>query len=85
MAPTGSAAEPKEQGMFPNTHPDIMGQLVNDRIASLRADAERLHAGRPVLARRRPARIAEPAADLSRVDPAQVPETAEDAKADRAA
>ena len=51
MAPTGSAVEPKEQGMFPNTHPDIMGQLVNDRIASLRADAERLHAGRTVLAR----------------------------------
>jgi hypothetical protein len=82
MVATGSAVEPKEHGMFPNTHPYIMGQLVNDRIASLRADAERLHAGRPVLARWRPARIAEPAADLSRVHPASVPE---DTKADWAA
>jgi hypothetical protein len=84
MAATGNDRT-KEQHMFPNTHPYIMGQLVNDRITSLRADAERLH-GRPSFrAGRRAARTVEPAADLSRAYPPSVPETAESAKAHRAA
>jgi hypothetical protein len=60
--------------MFPTAHPDIMGQLAN-----LRAAADRYRLGRPFLARWRPARVIEPAADLSRVV------SAEAARADRAA
>jgi hypothetical protein len=56
--------------MFPTAHPDIMGQLANERAAGLRAAAARYRLGRPFLARWRPARIVEPAADLSRVVPA---------------
>jgi hypothetical protein len=62
-------------------HPDISGQLARDRIASLRADAERYRQARPLLARWRPARFVDPAGDLSRgaaADP-------EPAKAGRAA
>ena len=51
--------------MFPTAHPDIMGQLANERAA-----ADRHRFGRPFLARWRPARVIEPAADLSRVVPA---------------
>jgi hypothetical protein len=67
--------------MFPTAHPDVTGQLANERAAGLRAAAARYRAGRPVLARWRPARFIEPAGDLSRV----VPETAETANAGRAA
>jgi hypothetical protein len=55
--------------MFPIAHPDIMGQLANERAADLRAAADRHRLGRPFLARWRPARIIEPAADLSWVVP----------------
>ena len=55
--------------MFPVAHPDVMGQLANERAASLRADAERYRLGRRFLARWRPARIVEPSADLSREVP----------------
>jgi hypothetical protein len=65
--------------MFPTAHPDFTGQLANDRAASLRAAAHRYRLSHPFLARWRPARIVEPAADLSRVVPAA------SAKADRAA
>jgi len=33
--------------MFPAAHPDIMGQLARERVAELRADAERHRRGRP--------------------------------------
>jgi hypothetical protein len=56
--------------MFPNAHPDIMGQLANQRAADLRADAERFRRARPFLAGWRKARFVEPVADLSRVSPA---------------
>jgi hypothetical protein len=69
--------------MFPNAHPDIMGQLANQRAAALRADAERLRRGRPFLAGWRKARFVEPVADLSRVTPAAA--EAEAAEAGRAA
>jgi hypothetical protein len=42
--------------MFPTAHPDIMGQLANERAAGLRAAADRYRLGRPFLARWRPAR-----------------------------
>jgi hypothetical protein len=71
--------------MFPATHPDIMGQLASDRVAALRADAERHRRSRPFLASWRNARFVEPAADLSRVSPAAVPEATEAAEAGRAA
>ena len=71
--------------MFPTAHPDIMGQLANERAAGLRADAERYRRGRPFLASWRKARFVEPAADLSRVLPAAAPEAAEAAEAGRAA
>ena len=71
--------------MFPVAHPDIMGQLANDRIAALRADAERHRRVRPSLAGWHKARFVEPAPDLSRVSPAAVPEAAEAAEAGRAA
>ena len=71
--------------MFPAAHPDIMGQLARERVAELRADAERHRRGRPFLASWRKARFVEPAADLSRVLPAAAPEAAEAAEADRAA
>ena len=71
--------------MFPSAYPDLMGQLANERAASLRAEAERYRRGRPIVARWRPARFVEPAADLSRVLPAAAPEAAEAAEAGRAA
>jgi hypothetical protein len=55
--------------MFPTAHPDISGQLANDRVAALRAAAERYRRSRGLLAMWRPARVIEPAADLSRVVP----------------
>ena len=55
--------------MFPTAHPDLMGQLANERAAGLRADAERVRWSRRALATWRPARFVEPAADLSRVTP----------------
>jgi hypothetical protein len=67
--------------MFPTAHPDLTGQLADARAAGLRADADRHRGSRPLLARWRPARFVEPAADLSRVAP--VP--AEAAQAGRAA
>jgi hypothetical protein len=70
--------------MFPTAHPDIMGQLANERAATLRSDAERYRRGRPFLASWRKARFVEPAADLSRVSPTAAPEP-ETAKAGRAA
>jgi hypothetical protein len=69
--------------MFPVAHPDVMGQLANDRVASLRADAERYRLARPFLARWRQARIVEPSADLSRTVPS-APHVAV-SKTDRAA
>ena len=69
MAATGTTFRTKEQPMFPNAHPDIMGQLANQRAAALRADAERHRRSRPFLASWRNARFVEPAADLSRVPP----------------
>jgi hypothetical protein len=54
--------------MFPTAYPDISGQLANDRVAALRAAAERFRRSRG-LAMWRPARVIEPAADLSRVVP----------------
>jgi hypothetical protein len=79
MAATGTTFRTKEQPMFPTAHPDFTGQLANDRAASLRAAAHRYRLSHPFLARWRPARFVEPAADLSRVAPAA------SAKADRAA
>jgi hypothetical protein len=69
--------------MFPVAHPDLMGQLANDRVAALRAAAERYRLSRPLLARWRPARFIEPDADRSRVVPA--PAVAEASEAHRAA
>jgi hypothetical protein len=60
--------------MFPTAHPDLVGQLADERAASLRADAERVRRSRPILARWRPARFVEPAGDRSRVVPATAPE-----------
>jgi hypothetical protein len=73
--------------MFPTAHPDIMGQLANERAAGLRADAERYRRGRPFLASWRKARFVEPVPDLSRVSPSTAPESAgaETAKAGQAA
>lgn len=73
--------------MFPTAHPDVMGQLANERAAGLRAAAARFRGSRPVPAGWRPARFVEPAADLSRVSPtaASEPAEAETAKAGRAA
>jgi hypothetical protein len=55
--------------MFPTAYPDISGQLAKDRIAVLRAAADRSRRSRGLLAMWRPARVIEPAADLSRVVP----------------
>ena len=55
--------------MFPTAHPDLGGQLANERAARLRADAERHRRSHPPLARWRPARFVEPSADLSRNAP----------------
>src|SRR5512133_3171696 len=63
--------------MFPTAHPDIMGQLANERAAPLRSDAQRYRRSRPFLASWRKARFVEPAPDLSRVSPAAVAEAAE--------
>jgi hypothetical protein len=71
--------------MFPAAHPDVMGQLASDRVAALRADAQRYRRSRPFLASWRKARFVEPSADLSRVSPAPVPEATEAADAGRAA
>jgi hypothetical protein len=60
--------------MFPTAHPDISGHLANERAAGLRTAAAHYRAGRPVLARWRPARFVEPS-DLSRVVPTPVTET----------
>jgi hypothetical protein len=57
--------------MFPTAHPELTGQLANQRAAGLRADADRHRRSRPLLARWHPARFIEPAADLSRVAPAE--------------
>jgi len=69
--------------MFPTAHPDLMGQLARERAASLRADAGRYRRGRPIVARWRPARFVEPAADRTRVTP--VPEPLQTPRTDRAA
>jgi hypothetical protein len=69
--------------MFPSAYPDLMGQLAKERAASLRADAQRYHQRRPILATWRPARFVEPAADRSRVVP--VPEPIQIPRTDRAA
>ena len=69
--------------MFPSAHPDLKGQLAQERAASLRAEAERYRRGRPIVARWRPARFVEPAADRSRVTP--VPEPVQAPRTDRAA
>jgi hypothetical protein len=66
--------------MFPTAYPDLMGQLAKERAAGLRAEAEHYRNRRPLLARWRPARFVEPAADLSRVlpvpaEPLQTPRT----------
>jgi hypothetical protein len=73
--------------MFQTAHPDISGQLATERAAELRADADRYRRAKPFLARWRPARFVEPAADRSRVVPAAAAETqpAEITKAGRAA
>ena len=69
--------------MFPSAHPDLMGQLANERAASLRAEAQRYRRRGPIHASWRPARFVEPAADLSRVSP--VPEPIQIPRTDRAA
>jgi hypothetical protein len=69
--------------MIPNTHADIMGQLAHERAAELRAAATRYRISHPSPAIWRPARIVEPAADLSRAVPA-APHV-EASEADRAA
>jgi hypothetical protein len=70
--------------MFPTAHPDIMGQLANERAAGLRADAQRYRSRSPFFARWRPALFVEPTADLSRVIPLPTEADAK-AKAGRAA
>jgi hypothetical protein len=72
MATTGTSHD-KEQPMFPTAHPDIMGQLANERAAGLRASAARFRSGRPLPVSWRPARFVESAGDLSRVVPGPVP------------
>jgi hypothetical protein len=70
--------------MFPTSHPDLMGQLASERVERLRAEAASFRRARQAVARWRPARFVEPAADLHRVTP--VPARADaPAKADRAA
>jgi hypothetical protein len=69
--------------MFPTAHPDIMGQLANERAAELRAAGRRYRIRRAFPDRWRPARIVEPAADLSRAVPAAPHDEA--SKAGRAA
>ena len=71
--------------MFLASHPDIMGQLANARAAGLRAAAARYRAGRPVLARWRPARFIAPAGDLSRAVPDPVPTETPHVRGGRAA
>jgi hypothetical protein len=73
MGVTETILRSKEQPMFPTAHPDVMGQLANERAAGLRAAAARFRGSRPVPAGWRPARFVEPAADLSRVVPGPVP------------
>ena len=69
--------------MFPTAHPDLTGQLFKERVASLRAEAQRYRSGRPIEAGWRPARFVEPVADRSRVTP--VPEPIQTPRTDRAA
>jgi hypothetical protein len=83
MAVSASKRRTKEQPMFPSAHPDLMGQLAKERAASLRAEAEHYRRGRSIVARWRPARFVEPAADRSRVIP--VPEPIQTPRTDRAA
>ena len=59
--------------MFPTAHPDVMGQLANERAAGLRASAARFRSSRPLPVSWRPARFVESAGDLSRVVPDHVP------------
>jgi len=73
MGVTETTLRSKEQPMFPTAHPDVMGQLANERAAGLRAAAARFRGSRPVPAGWRPARFVEPAGDLSRVVPGPVP------------
>ena len=70
--------------MFPSAYPDLMGQLANERAASLRAEAEHYRHRRPVLSRWRPARFVESTADLSRVPPVPA-EPLQTPRTDRAA
>jgi hypothetical protein len=70
--------------MFPSAYPDLMGQLANERAASLRAEAEHYRHRRPLFARWRPARFVEPSADLSRVTPVPA-EPLQTPRTDRAA
>jgi hypothetical protein len=69
--------------MFPTAHPDITGQLANERAADLRAAARRYRISRAISDIWHPARLVEPAADLSRAVPAAP--HAEASKAGRAA
>ena len=55
--------------MFPTAHPNTTGQLAHERAAGLRAAADRYRYLHPLPARWRPARIVDPAADLSRTVP----------------
>jgi len=70
--------------MFPSAHPDLMGQLANERAAGLRAEAQRYRQRRPIRHRWRPARFVEPAPDLSRVSPVPA-EPLQTPRTDRAA
>jgi hypothetical protein len=57
--------------MFPTAHPDLMGQLANERVERLHAeaaDARQARRARRFLDQWRPARFVEPAADLHRVE-----------------
>jgi hypothetical protein len=83
MVVSASERRTKEQPMFPTAHPDLMGQLVKERAASLRAEAQRHRRGRPIVARRRPSRFVEPVADRGPVTP--VPEPIQTPRTDRAA
>jgi hypothetical protein len=59
--------------MFPITHPDLVRQLVDERIARLRAEAGAARRARGFLAKRRPARLGAPGGGSGRVVPAPAP------------
>jgi hypothetical protein len=59
--------------MFPTAHPDLMGQLANERVQRLHAEARQARRARRFLDQWRPARFVEPAADLHRVVAAAAP------------